>query len=335
MSQTYDPILEVQALPRFRISPGLRGPAMGTALVLERALGIPVVVWPGERVPDARTGNYRRMYVVDVANRGLTFTVSAPSADPAFPFTVTVRFACRIADPVTVVQDGIRDMTAALAPSLTAIVRDVAARFDAMHPGGAEAEIVNRLGSARPSPIVALTGFTASVSMVDEEEIVTARRKIRVEEMKRAAMRPVASGTREEMLAHIMALADGNPMPMLDREAADREAHTRAQLDALRIITGDGDKLEEFSASDIRKQTLTEFFGESAAIPSRRGSVRKHLESKSGKPHDAGSVVEGNVPDGPSGDAPSGDKASPPPESNGRGPSRVRGTMGRHADEDR
>jgi hypothetical protein len=338
MSQTYDPILEVEELRRLRIGSPLRGPSIGTALVLERAVGEPVVVWPGERVPDARTGNYRRLHRVDVANRGLAFTTTVPSADPAFPFSVTVRFSCRITDPVPIVQDNIRDMTAALTPSLAAIAREAAARFDAMHPSGAEAEIARRLNSAHPGTTVELTGFSAGVSMVDAEEIVTARRKIRVEEMRRAAMRPVADGSREEMLAHVMAMTGGDPMPILDREAEKAEGETRAKLDALRILMGAGDKMEEFNASEIRKEALGEFFGTNDVISPRR-SVRERIGRKSRGAVESGSVVEGNVPaDKPAnaeGDPAGSGKADQPARPGGHGPSRLRGTMGspRHTDE--
>jgi hypothetical protein len=291
MTQTYDPILEVEQLRRLRIGSPLRGPSIGTVLVLERAVGAPVVVWPGERVPDARTGNYRRLHRVDVANRGLAFTATLPSADPAFPFIVTVRFSCRITDPLPIVQDNVRDMTAALMPSLAAIAREAVAGFDAMHPSGAEAEIARRLNSAHSSAAVELTGFSADVTMVDAEEIVTARRKIRVEEMRRAAMRPVAAGSREEMLAHVMALTDGNPMALLDREGEKAEAETRAKLDALRILMGAGDKMEEFNASEIRREALGEFFGNKDVIPLRSSVrdriARKPLDWVSRRPFDA------------------------------------------------
>ncbi len=83
MSQTYDPIVErTDDLQRLRIIKPLRAPELGTAIVLERAVGAPVVVGHGDRVPDARTGHYRRMYLVDVANRSLSFTVNAPAPTP-------------------------------------------------------------------------------------------------------------------------------------------------------------------------------------------------------------------------------------------------------------
>src|SRR3954471_15756659 len=114
MNQTYNPIQETVELSRFRFGSPPKAPQLGTALVFERDLGEPIVVWPGQRVPDARTGNYRRLYRIDVATRGLALTVTAPSLDAAFPFTVTVRCTCKVIDPLEIARDGIHDMTASL-----------------------------------------------------------------------------------------------------------------------------------------------------------------------------------------------------------------------------
>lgn len=332
MTQTYNPIIERTELSRFRFTSPLRTPALGTALVLERGAGKPLVVWHGERVPDARTGNYRKVCLVDVATRGLSFTVNAASADAAFPFTVTVRFACRVTDPIAIARDGVQDMTAALAPSLSAVVRDVAAGFDALHPTPAESAITRKLNSAHPSDTIELSGYTVSVSVVDAEEFVTTQRKIRVQKMNFDAMRPIAGGSREDMLAHLMSLEDGSPMSLLDRERRDREMETQAKLDALRILMGE--EREGFDAAEVRKQVLGEFFpGETPSIP-RRGSVRERLGAGSAGALPEGPVVEGNVPpaDGekaakdPADSGSASDAGEPAPGS--RRPSRVRGTMG-------
>ncbi|WP_410564503.1 hypothetical protein [Amycolatopsis sp. cmx-4-61] len=323
MTQTYDPIIERTELPRFRLTAPLRAPGLGTALVLERAAGDPLVVRHGERVPDPRMGHYRRVSLVDVATRGLSFTVNAASADAAFPFTVTVRFACRVTDPVTIARDGVRDMTAALAPSLSAIVREVAAEFDALHPTPAENAITRRLHSAHPMTAIELGGYTVSVSVVDTEEFVTTQRRIRVQKMNYEAMRPIAGGTREDMLAHLMSLDGGNPMSLLDRERQEREADTKAKLDALRILMGE--EREGFDAAEVRKQVLEEFFpGETPSI-SRRGSIRERLGTTSRGALPEGPVVEGNVPADDAAAAPlnTGEPAPGEPRT-----SRVRGTMG-------
>jgi hypothetical protein len=330
MSQTYDPIVERTELRRLRIGSPLRAPELGTAIVLERAVGAPVVVGHGDRVPDARTGNYRRMYLVDVANRGLSFTINAPSADAAFPFTVTVRFACRVVDPVAVVRDGVRDMTAALLPSLGAVVRETAARFDALQPTAAEGAIADRLNSAYPSRTLELGAYAVSVTPVDTEEFVTEQRKIRVHKMKYEAMKPIANGSREDMLAHVMSIDDRNPMAMLDRERADREAETRAQLDALRILM-DKDGIEDFDAAEVRKQALSEFFpGGGTAGIGKRDSVRERLARRSSGAIEKGEVLEGNLPES-GGEPAAKDQGG---SNNGRA-SRLRGSMAPRPTDDR
>ncbi|WP_410605725.1 hypothetical protein [Amycolatopsis sp. lyj-90] len=337
MSQTYDPILAVVQPRRLRVGAPLRGPSIGSALVLERLTGVPVVVWPTERVPDARTGHYRRIHHVDVANRGLELTVRAPSSDPAFPFSVTLRFSCRITDPVSIVKDNIRDVTAALAPSLSAIVRETASRFDVLHPSDAEAEIARRLTMAHPTSTVELTGFSASVEMVDTEEIVTDRRRNRVGEQSRTAMRPVANGGREEMLAHIMGMTGGNPMPLLAHEDERNDAETQAKLAALSILMGQGNDMEEFNTSEISKQALDEFYRGKDLFPVRPRGVRERI-GRSRAALKGGPIVEGGHPDGKAKD--SDGKADPPPKSNGSGPSCEKdkdsgNSKPRHSDDDR
>ncbi|MEQ0560555.1 hypothetical protein ABJI51_15825 [Amycolatopsis sp. NEAU-NG30] len=323
MIQTYNPIIRRTELARFRITTPLRAPDLGTALVLERAVGDPLVVRHGERVPDARTGNYRRVCLVDVATRGLSFTVNAAGSDAAFPFSVTVRFACRVTDPVAIARDDVQDMTAALVPSLSAVVREVAAGFDALHPTAAESAVTRRLNSAHPMPTIELSGYTVAVSVVDAEDFVTTQRKIRVRKMNYDAMRPIAGGSREDMLAHLMSLDDGNPMSLLDRERREREADTKAKLDALRILMGE--EREGFDAAEVRKQVLEEFFPGGPST-SRRGSIRERLSAASRSALPGGSVVEGNLPAADEGAATSTEPAKPATEA--RRTSRIRGTMG-------
>ncbi|HEU5470841.1 MAG TPA: hypothetical protein VFV67_09325 [Actinophytocola sp.] len=341
MTQTYNPILDTAELPRVRIGAPLRSPAMGTALVLEPAIGDPLVIWSGQRVPEARLGNYRRMSVVDVSNHGLSFDVTAPSADPAFPFTVAVSLCCQIADPAAIVRDGIQDMTAALRQSLTRIVRDEAARFDVLNPAGPEAAIMAKLNDAYPVSAVRLSGFAVTVEAVDTAEIITAKRELRVQEMRRDAMRPVASAGRDEMLAHVMALTGGDPTPLLDREQESRDRSTQASLDALRVLMGSSKELEEFNASRVSEQAMSAFFpGGEPLIGSSRGGIRDRLDRKIRGAIDSGRVVEENVAvQGEAGDQNKPGQNKPmraedpgkavkdePDEANGRRVSRVRGT---------
>lgn len=314
MSQTYDPILDTGELHRLRFGAPLRSPAIGTTLVLERAVGEPLVIQHGERVPEARTGNYRRMYLVDTGVHGLSFTTKVPSADPAFPFTVTVNFACQITNPVIIARDNVRNMTAAFSPSLTTIVRGVSVGFDVLDSAAAEAAIAARLNSAHRHPAVQLTSFVATVEAMDVAEIITARRELRVLGMRRDAMRPVAGGGRNEMLAHFMAMADGDPTALLDREQAEREAHTHASLAALQLLMS-SDKMEDFNTTRITEQAVTTFFPGDDSLVSKKGGIRDRLERKRRGQLEAGGPV---IEEGAGTDA----KEKQP---DGRRPNRVRG----------
>jgi len=355
MTITYDPILEIVELRRVRIGTPLRAPAMGNALVLERAVGEPVVVWAGDKVPESRTGNYRRMYRVDIGNRGISITAAAPSRDPAFPFTVNISFGSQIIDPVFVVRDGVRDMAAALQPSLIRIVRGVAAHFDLAQSTAAEAAISAQLNDAYPHSAVRLTGFTVTVDAVDTSGVITAKREAKVHEIRLDAMRPVVAGGRDEMLAHSMAINDGDPAPFLDAEQEERENATQASLQALALLMGSSKGIEEFNTSRISEQAMSRFFpGAGAPISAKRG-IRDRLERKTRGSIESGPVIEESASAHPqeSAAAPSqepardtpakpadpaggagrpdgrGETGTPRPDEPGRRASRIRGTARR------
>lgn len=321
MSETYDPILEITELRRLRVGAPLRTPAMGTTMVLERATGAPLVVEHGQAVPDPRIGNYRRMYLVDTGTHGLSFSTNAPSADPAFPFIVRVDFACRVVNPVVIAVDHVRNMTAALSPSLTTVARSIAVGFDVMESAAAEASITARLNAARPHHAVLLSDFVATVEPADVAEIVTARRELRVQEIRRDAMLPVARGGREELMAQYMALAGGDPTELLDRELKEQQMATQASLAALQLLMS-SEKLEEFDTSRVTEQTMSKFFPGGDNLISKKSGIRDRLERKHrGELAAGGPVVEEARPSSSDGKASGADK---PAES--RRASRVRGS---------
>jgi len=343
VNQTYNPILESLSLKRLRAS-APRGPVMGTAIVLERAHGEPVVVTAGQRIPDAHTGNYTLLHRVDVANRGIGCTFTTPSADASFPFTVTVTCGCQVTDPVATVRDGIRDMADALRSWLVGQIRPISMRYDALHPADAEVAISSALQRAYSPDGVRLSGFAVTVTTQDVAEIVTAHRELRVLEMKREGMRPVAHGGREEMLAHVMATTGGDPTPILDREQEERENNTKASLLALSALMN-SEKVEEFNASRITDKVMGEFFpgaeplfgGKRPGIRDRIGSKRKAIEAGDATAIEA-EVVPGKPADAappepaePSRPAPA-DARNDGPNDDGpkpARPSRVRGVLRR------
>jgi hypothetical protein len=344
VNQTYDPILESITLKRWRTS-APRGPVMGTAIVLERSAGAPVVVTAGQRIPDAHTGNYTLLHRVDVANRGIGCTFVTPSADPAFPFTITVTCGCQVTDPVLVVHDGVRDMAGALQAWLVGQIRPISMRHDALRPSAAEQAITSALHGAYPPDGVRLSGFAVAVTTNDVAEIVTAQRELRVLEMRREGMRPVAHGGREEMLAHVMAMTDGDPTPMLDREQEAKENSTKASLLALSALMG-SDKIEEFNTTRISDKVMSEFFPGDPLLGGKRPGIRDRIDRKR-KAIEAPAIDAGVTPGTPADDRdatprrpekPSAEspgrppgKADPRPADTAARPSRVRGLL-RHED---
>jgi hypothetical protein len=329
MNRTYDPILETVELKRMRLA-AVRSPELGSALVLVQSLGEPVVVLPGNRVPRPRSGNYTKLFRVDIAERGLSFTMSAPSDNAAFPFGVEVSFACVILDPVVIVRNNVRDVMSAFEPSLSATVRRVASRFNALRTGDAEAAITAELQEAQSPSVARLYGFSVRVNVVDVGDIVSVTRENVVNDMRREAMRPVADGGRNAMLAHVMAMNDGDPTPLLDREQAAYDKRTSASLEALRALMSSSEPLERIDLGDVSTTVLETFFNKGGASGSDKPGIRERIERKKLASGDNGAspVVEGSPVDTSTGvgvgDVDSNGDAGPRPD--GRRVGRIRGT---------
>jgi hypothetical protein len=344
VNQTYNPILETVDLRRVRLS-AVRPPALGTALVLERPADTPVVVLPGKRVPNARTGNYSRLFRIDVATRGLSFTSTVPSDNTAFPFSVEVTFACQVTDPAVIARDNFQDMTGALAPPLTSIVRRVASYFNALNTSQAEAAITSELMATHSAPAVRLSGFAVRVTAVDAGHLISVARETVVGRMRHDAMKSVVDGGRDDLLAHTMAMNGGDPTPWLDREQDARDKRTNASLQALRALMGSSEQLEGFDKTEIAQHTLGTFFTNGSPI-TPKGGIRDRIERKRLGAGDGGPIVEGNPVDTSTGipladtHPTSGDGAAQQPAAEptegGRRSSRLRGTArgGSHTKDD-
>lgn len=313
MKRTYDPILSITEPRRMRVG-AIRTPRMGTALVLEPSTGGPLLVRAGERVPDARIGNYTRAILVDVAPYGLAFSTRAPSADPAFPFTVTLNFGCRVHNPVAIARDNVRDMTESLRPSLTHIVREVARRHDILDIGGAEAAIAAELHGAVAASAVALTGFAAELDAGDTTQLLQVRADLRVQEMKTAAARPLVEGGITELLAAAIGNAGGSVDGVLDRIGADQNARIAERVAVAQLLAGADTKGDPIDPTRL-VEAVREIVGESAPVlAARPTSIRERIERKLAPAAEvAATEVDAKVVDAEHTEAP-------------RRPSRLRGT---------
>lgn len=318
MTRTYNPILDREDVPRRWFRSSMTPPELGTAVVLVPKSGDPVVIWHGQRPQSTSIGKHRR-YVVDIANRGISFDMKAASANPVFPFAITVELACRVTNPFTIVRDNIQDMTAALMPSLAREVRDIAAMFDVLRPTEAARAIELRLGSAQPSGDVELTGYSVTVAPENTQGYVEAKQELGVQQLRRDGMKEVAQGSAEAQIAQLLATNHGDIREVLDYITNERNHDDAVKLKALEIAMG-GD-LEDMDAADVQRNALTNIFGGNGN-GGRRESMRERLERKNKGAIESAKVVDVSTPVAEKADSgPAAKPATPPAEKSAPGPS--------------
>jgi hypothetical protein len=321
MTRTYNPILEREDVPRRWFRSSMPGPELGTAMVLVRTAAEPIVIWHGQHMPTTRIGEHRR-YVIDVANHGISFEERAASANPVFPFAVTVELACRVLSPYTIARDNIRDITAALQPSLAREVRDTAARFEVLQPTEAARAIEKRLSSARPSPDVELTSYSVRVEPVNTQGYVEAKQELDVQQLWRTELKDVAEGSPEQQVLQLLAINNGDIREVLNYIANDREHDDAVKLQALQIAMGG--KMEDMDVADVQRNAFGSIFGGNGnGDGGRRESLRQKLERRNKGAIEGVQVVDGGTP-GTAGNAakpaerpasePSGDAGTTPPD---------------------
>jgi hypothetical protein len=292
MTRTYNPILDRADVPRRWFGSSMTPPELGTAVVLVPKSGDPVVVWHGQRPPSTRIGEHRR-YVVDIANRGISFEMRAASANPVFPFAITVELACRVRNPFTIARDNIQDMTAALMPSLAREVRDTAALFDVLRPTEAARAIELRLGSAQPSGDVELTGYSVTVAPENTQGYVEAKQELGVQQLRRDGMKEVAQGSAEAQIAQLLATNHGDIREVLEYITNERDHDDAVKLKALEIAMGGN--LEDMDAADVQRNALTNIFGGNGN-GGKRETMRERLERKNKGAIEGAKVVEVSTP---------------------------------------
>jgi hypothetical protein len=331
MTVTYDPIKEVTELRRVRLAAPIRPPAMGTALVIEPLLGEPFVVSAGERVPDARFGNYRRCFLVDLAQYGLRLQLDLPSRDPSFAFKTTVDFSCRVLDPVLVVKNGVRDMTRALRASIVKVTRGIAQRYDVLDVTAAELALNDALERFRGDSVVSLGRFLVTLDSGETSEIHNLRRETRLGGMRRDDMRTVVKGGQDELFAQLLAKSDSNPAALIEHIAAEKGMEQERLLEALKIVSGSAEKTEAFDTRRERDRIFDQLIGGSDGRAADGGAEPGRRLRRS---RVVGSLTSGTSDKGPSDKGPSDAAPADPPateqpstsdEKPAARPSRVRG----------
>ncbi|HEY0636862.1 MAG TPA: hypothetical protein VGD67_04385 [Pseudonocardiaceae bacterium] len=274
---TYDPILAVQELSRFRLVSPPAPPRPGTALVLETQAGTPVVVWPGQVVPDARLGNYKRAFVISTERYAVQLEELLPSVDPAFSFHCTLTFHCAVRDPGLVAFREVRDVAGVMRVPLVRLMREVTRRFD-----------IERLNDTEIALDAALRSHTGDAALAAGEYLVElagadgyhdATRKIRLDDLRRRAMHSVVTAGDAAVRAEWLANQEGEAIDLIRFDANVEALKVEQALKAASIQNGV--EYDDFDTRDLRQRLLGQALGERVGLEDgdsgRRGSRRRRI----------------------------------------------------------
>lgn len=284
---TYDPVLDRQPVPRWRLINPLRPPAPGRALVLVPDSGAALTILPGKEIPAARFGSYQSVYTVDLAEHRLILDIPLLSRDATFSFRSRVDLVCRVADPAEVVGRGIRDMSGALYGHLRKILREVAREYDIAEFHQAERALNASVGGFTGDSAVLLRGLHVEL-LVDEDEIATSGREFRdvvretrLDEMRRRRhLELMRDEGVEGLIAEIME-REGPRAALAWIEKGEAEQR-EARLQALRMVLerGDADR-EPFEQTELERAVIDGILGgdDRPFGGVRRGRLRGALSS--------------------------------------------------------
>ncbi|WP_353945370.1 hypothetical protein ABII15_29920 [Streptomyces sp. HUAS MG91] len=296
--QTYDPVLEVTELSKWRLTSPLRPPDPGRALVLVRDSGPSLTVRSGEEIPSARYGSYRSVHTVDLGEHRLVLDIPLLSRDPTFSFRSRVDLICAVVDPAKIVARGIRDMSGALYGFVRTTLREVARDYDIAEFHQAERALNSAVASFAGDDAVRLRAVHVEL-LVDEDEIVTSGREFRdVErETRLSRMRRTrhVEMMREEgvdgLIAEIME-KEGPRAALAWIEKSDAEQR-EVKREVMRMVLerGDADR-EPFEQTELERAVLEEVLrgggdGLFSTAPRRgrlTGSLSRALEPGAAEP---------------------------------------------------
>ncbi|PJM94418.1 hypothetical protein [Streptomyces sp. CB01373] len=299
--QTYDPVVEVAELPKWRLTSPLRPPDPGRALVLVRDSGPSLTIRSGEEIPSARYGSYRSVFTVDLGEHRLVLDIPLLSRDPTFSFRSRLDLICRVADPAEVVARRIRDMSGALYGYLRRTLKEVARDYDIAEFHEAEQALNTALASFTGDDAVRLRNIHVEL-LVDEDEIATSGREYRdvVRETRLSRMRRTrhVEMIREEgidgLIAEIMEKEGPRAaLAWIEKSEAEKRAVKR---EVMRMVLerGDSDR-EPFEQTELERTVLEEVLRdenglfETATRRGRlRGSLSRALEPAAAEPAEEG-----------------------------------------------
>jgi hypothetical protein len=257
MNTTYNPIVEVRQLPRFRLSVSDLRAKAHTALVLVSPTGEMLKVGPGAPVPKVRTGAYPEAYFIDVAEHQLQMECKLPCSDGAYNFNASVGYRCRVAEPRDVVAHRCTDAAAVFEPLIKRALRRVARKYGPDEAGRAEDDANGVL--REPNSIAGFYVSECSVELsLDGDEaayVREARKAVQRRELDKGDMdviRPLVEAGNEGLLAlHLLKHPD-DAAAVVDLMKSHEYAAGDQRLEALRLILSKPESDDDFDMVRIR-----------------------------------------------------------------------------------
>jgi hypothetical protein len=258
MNKTYNPILEVRELPRIRFKVGDLRAKAHTTLVLVSATGEMQKIGAGEPVPQARMGDYREAYFIDVAEHQLQMECKLPSSDGAFSFHAVVSYRCQVAEPKEVVAHRCTDVAAVIEPVLRSTLRGIARKHAPDEAGAAEANANDQLlGRLSAEPGFQVSGCSVELSL-DGDEAGYIRKKRNAghqrdldgEEM--AVIRPLVESGDDGLLALYLTRHPDDAAAVVDLLKSHDYASGAQRLEALRVIFSKPGSDDDFDMERVR-----------------------------------------------------------------------------------
>lgn len=284
MNTTYNPIVEVRELPRFRFSVrDLRAKAH-TALVLVSATGEMLKIEPGKPVPQIRTGSYREAYFIDVAEHQLQMECKLPSSDGELSFNASVGYRCRVAEPREVVAHRCTDAAAVIEPVLKRALRGIARKHGPDQSGAAEEDAnVALFGTKSAGPGFHVSGCSVELSL-DGDEAAAIRKKrsaIHRRELdagELAIIRPLVEAGDDGLLALYLTRHPDDAGAVVDLMKSHDHAAGEQRLEALRVIFSKPGSDDDFDMERVRHKIASTIADE---LKSVRPNVSRPALSRS------------------------------------------------------
>lgn len=283
MASTYNPIIDEEDIPRFRLFKSRPAPEPGVALVLYKEGQPLVTLWPKDRMTagEARWGKYKKVYKVDVTEHSFTFDCVLPCESDAFDFQAHIQVTCSVDDPALIVDRDLTDARDVLEPLIVRTMRGISRDYDVVQSAAAETAIVQAIGNESYDVGLELSRVVVELSLEEaarahirelrrierdkerekkEAELERQRDQLEMERMrtKMDFYAPLIKEEQWQLLALQLTNHPDDVATVANMLRQQRQTEMEQQLKALRIMLEE-DALEGFQMEDAAKRVLRRF----------------------------------------------------------------------------